>query len=269
MPQVFSFQETPDSRSESARPPSYTMQYRAVGEQNDYLVQSFALEATPVAIFRPAGKLYRQDIQTEPDGFENYLITVPYTPLQRDVASAHFSFDTTGATVTIKSAKQHVATFDNSGSVAGDWHKGAIGVQGDGQVEGADIVIPALKISYTYKHPQGNVSEAFARSLASVTGRTNANPWRSFPAGELLFIGATGSDGTDAEADVQYQFIGSSNATDLTIGDITNIVKAGHNYAWVEFEDEVQSGEPVRRPRRVHIERVYDTIDFATALGWS
>lgn len=261
-------QETPDSRMESMLPSSFTLRYRITGEQDQDAVAYYAIASTPTAALRPTGILYRQNIEIEPDGWANYLVTVPYGPLARDPGSISFSFDTTGATINIKAAKEHVATYDSGGVAAGDWHKGAIGVKGDGEVEGAEIVVPALKLSYGFRHPQGQVNESFARSLASVTGTTNSTTFRGFAAGELLFIGATGSDGTDAEAELQYQFIASQNESGISIGEVTSIVKQGHHYAWVEFKDEVTAGEAVRQPKRVHIERVYNSTNFAAVFGW-
>ena len=74
---------------------------------------------------------------------------------------------------------------------------------------------------------------------------------------------------TEAEADVSYQFISVPNESSLTIGEITGIVKEGQHVAWVEFEDEVHSGSPVKQAVRVHVDRVYDVLDFAAFFGWS
>lgn len=269
---IFTFEETPDSRQETSNPPSYELVYKAVGEHDDATVHAYALAATPSVVFRPTGSLYRKDVVREPDGWGQYTVRVPYGPLDSSslpAGSYTFDFDTTGATVKIKAAKAHVNAYTSSGATAADLHKGSIGVKSDGEVEGADIVIPALKLTYTFKHPSGVVDEAFARNIAAVTGRTNLNPFRGFAGEELLFIGGTGSDGTDSEAAVAYQFVASANESSLSIGDITGIVKKGHHYAWVEFKDEVDGGKAVRQPERVNIERVYDPVDFATVLGWS
>lgn len=268
----FQFEETPDSRQETAEPPTYTLVYKAVGETDDTIVQSYAYNATPIAVYRPSGVLYRKDIRREPDGWGQYLVTVPYGKLDKKstpTGSASFSFSTRGATINIKAAKAHVASYPG-GSAS---HKGAIGVKrsGDGSydVEGADIIIPALRLTYSFKHPMGVVTENFARTLASVTGRTNSATFRGFAAGELLYAGCDGSDGTDAEATIDYELIASGNEASLTIGEITGIVKEGHHIAWIEFEDDVDSGSPIHAPKVVHVERVYDSFDFATVFGWS
>lgn len=262
---IFTFDETPDSRQASAE--DYLLIYKAVNENDDAIVYNYAINATPSVVYRPTGAMYRQDIRVTPDGWNQYIVEVSYSLLSAtpfNVGTFAFSFDTTGATINIKAAKEHIASFPDAGP-----HGGAIGVKDDGEVEGADIIVPALKLTYTYKHPQGVVTEAYARLLASVTGMTNSVAFHGFEAGELLFAGANGSDGTNAEAELGYQFIGSANASGLTIGDISSIVKGGHNYAWVEFQDAVVSGKAARKPKRVNIERVYDSFNFATTFGWS
>lgn len=268
---AFTFEETPASRQESvdgSGSASYTLMYKAVGEFNDAVVMSYAYSLTPVSILVTSGLLYRKNITKDPDGWGQYLITVTYGKLDRKSVpsgSSTFSFDTSGATINIKAAKAHVASYPDSGN----WHKGAINVKGDGDVEGVDIIIPALKLTYTFNHPQGVITESFARTLAGVTGMTNSATFRGFAAGELLFAGASGSDGSEAEAAVSYTMIASNNESSLSIGDITGIAKAGHDYAWVEFEDGIDTGEPIRPPKRVHVERVYDSFNFASIFAWS
>ena len=143
-----------------------------------------------------------------------------------------------------------------------------IGVTGKGDVEGAEMIIPALKITYGFRHPQGVVDESFARTLARNTGKVNSDSWRGFDAGELLFIGASGSDGSEADAEVSYQFAASENAT-LTIGEIADVVKKGHEALWIEYEDDEEDDEAVQIPKRIHIERVYSDMSFASIFGWS
>lgn len=265
MPAIFSFEEMPDSRSFQAEPASYTLKYKADGEHDDAIVQAYALAATAVAAFTPAGTLYRQNVQVEPDGWGQYIVTVPYASRKKTTGDYTWSFDTSGATVKIKAAKEHIASYPDDG----DWHKGAIGVKADGEVEGVDIVIPALALTVTFNHPSGIVTLDYAKSLAQATGTTNSSTFLGFAAGELLFLGASGSDGSEAPASVSFKLAASQNVTDLSFGDITSIVKQGHHVAWVEFEDDIDTGEAVRPPKRVHIDRVYNSTDFASVFGWS
>ncbi len=265
---LYSFEETPASGQATTEPPTYTLIYKSVGEPSDFLVHQYALSLSPLTVARPTGVLYRKDVRCDPDGWNQYLVTVTYGRKEKNntpVGSYTFDFDTTGGVVKVKVAREHLASYPDDG----DWHKGVIGVKADGEAEGVDIVIPACKLTYNFRHPEGTVDEAFARAMSNATGYTNLNPFRDFPAGELLFMGAVGSDGSEAEATVGYQFVASANKDDLTMGEIAGIVKDGHAYAWAEIKDEIESGEAVRQAKRVHVERVYDPLDFASVFGWS
>lgn len=264
---IFTFDEMPESRSETYRPPTFNLVYNAVGEFRSDLVAAYALNATPITVLRQTGTLFRQDLQIEPNGWSNYIITVPYAPRTKEVGAATFSFDTTGGTLNLKCARQHIATYESSGVVAGNHHKGAIGVTKDG-VEGVEVVTPVLKLNYSFKHPAGQINETQARVIAGLTGSVNGDVWHGFQPGELLFLGGTGSDGTDAEAEVGYQFAASQNQSALSFGDINSIAKKGFEAYWVEFKNAVAEGNAARQPWRVHIERVYDPIAFQLVFPW-
>lgn len=258
--------EQADSRATTKD--SFNFVFKAVGEQDDSLVYEYAINNTPTSVLLVTGSLlWRQDISMTPVGWNQYLITVPYGPRDRRTGSASFSFDTTGATARIKCAKEHVKTYAASGVVNSNCHKGAINVTSDGNVEGAEIVIPALKLTATFRHPVGVVNDAYVKGLAAITGSMNSIRFRSYDPGELLFVGATGSYGTEAESELSYQFVASQNAT-LTIGDIADIVKKGHDYLWVEFVHKAQDGRPAVQPLRVHVERLYEPVDFGSYFGW-
>jgi hypothetical protein len=263
----FEFNERPDSRAWTVDPPGVTYRYKASGEHDDSIVLAYALSGTPTVVYSGVGALFRGNVQVDPDGHKQYVVTVPYGSRKNETGSATFRFDTTGATINIKAAKEHIASYP-SGAPANP-HKAAIGVTKDGQVEGADIVVPALRLTYSFRHPAGIINENHARALAGVTGMTNSATFRGFAAGELLYVGSAGEDGTETEASVDYNFVASKNVTDLRVGDILNIVKQGHHLLWIEFKNEVDSGKPVVQPERVHIERVYDAVNFAAIFGWS
>jgi hypothetical protein len=258
------FDERPHGRTFDANAATASRLYFCSGEQNEAIVYALASASIPPFVTTPIGLLYRQPIQLRETGHALFDITAPYGRRKREVGSSSFSFDTGGATVNVKVAKQHLASYP----IDGDLHKGAIGVKADGTVEGADMIIPACRMMYTFRHPLGQIGEYQAVTLARATGKTNANTFRGFAAGELLFAGASGSDGTESEAELTYNIIASENAT-ITMGDIAGIVKPGHAYAWAEFENEIAGGAPVVRPKAVHVEIVYGSIDFASVFGWS
>jgi len=259
--------EIPDSRYFTEDPPSETRRYRSVGEQDNLVVQLTAPFMIPQAVTTSVGILNRQPLELQPNGFGLYVITANFTPRKRAVGEFSFSFDTTGATVKRTTAFAHIGSYP-PGDPANP-HKGTIGVKRDGSVEGCDVVIPALRLTYTFRHPAAVVNESFARTLARNTGRTNSAVFRDFEIGELLFLGATGEGGSDAVTQVAYHFLASENATGMTFGDIADVAKAGHEYCWIEFQEEVAGGRGATQPLRVHVERVYGSCNFANVFGWS
>lgn len=267
MSRIFSFDEIPESRTSTLTPPSETRVWLAIGEPDDAVAKAYAYAATPVLISTPLGILYRQDVRGEPNGWGQHKFTVPYGQRNRTEGEWSWDYDTTGATTTIKCAKEHIASYPPDEANPNP-HKGAIGVTKDLDVEGAEITIPSLKFDITYNHPLGEITFPYAKALASITGRTNSTPFLTFEPGELLFLGSTGSDGTNSPATAKYSFAASSNVTDLTFGEITSIVKQGWHVAWVEFKKDVAAGQATAPPKRVHVERVYDGFDFASFFGW-
>lgn len=264
----FRFFLPPNAVDSTASPPSQTVKYRAIGSDNAGFVNSYALGATPAIVSTIYGTLYRQDIAVRKTGHKQFDITVPYGTRKNETGEWTWDFDTTGGTVHISHARSEVARYPST--TAPD-QKGAIGVNGD-EVEGTDIIIPVLKVNVNFRHPLGVITIAQAKFLSNITGSVNSQPFLSFDPGEVLFLGARGSDGSTAESTVNYQFAMSSNATGLSIGDITGIAKKGHEYLWVRYEDAEATADsvvqPVRLAKFVYIDQVYPTTDFATALGF-
>lgn len=271
----FSFNETPESRAQSSgtsSTASHTLTYIANGEQDDYTVHAYAIANTPTYVVRPTGTLYRNGISVRPNGFQQYIVEVSYGKLDKNSLPSNsytFNFDTTGGTTNVKCGKSHIASYNSGGTVSSPDHKGAIGVRSDGTVDGVDIIIPKLRINLSFKFASGSVTAAYMKSLAAITGCTNSKRYLGFDAGELLFLGATGSNGSNMEMEVTYSFEASGNVTGLSSGGITGIAKKGHEYLWHEFDDQVDTGKPVTRAKYVHIEQVYDSADFEATFAWN
>lgn len=266
----FTFEEIPSSRPITTDPPAVTLKYKAAGEANEQFVLAYAIANTFNFVFTSMGTLWRQPISIEPDGFAQYIVTVPYGRKKQDVLSVNFAFSTGGGSIRIKASRATRNSYKAAGE-AGNIpdHGGAIGVGADGAVEGVDVVIPSLRMTYSFRHPQGIVNEATAITLARATGKVNSATFRGFPPGELLFLGANGGDGTDAEATVAYDFAASENIASMSIGAIANIAKRGHDYLWISFEPAADEGRAVQKPLFAYVEQVYEEIDFAAVLGWS
>jgi hypothetical protein len=184
------------------------------------------------------------------------------------------SFDTTGGT-------QHITQACSVGSGGTlDFEKrfpssatnmsGAIGVDSNG-VNGVDIVVPQLQWQESYDVPNAYVTSAWIRGVSGITGTTNNAAFRGFEAGEVLFVGCSGSQEWDDQKgrgpwSLSFRFVASKNVTGQTIGSITGIEKKGHEYLWVRYEDAVSSGTLLKQPKAVYVSKVYKDSDFS-ALG--
>ena len=261
---AFSFYERPNSRDSTNSPPAVTLRYVAQGEHSSSFVNAYALAGTPAIVVHQNQILYRQDIQLEPAGYDVYYATIPYAQQKKENGSFHLTFDTTGGTLNLKASKQTVASYPEGAPN----HGGAIGVKSNKEVEGADIVIPALKISVHFKHPAGIISIPRIKQLARWTGNVNSDTFLTFAAGEILFLGCSGSEGTDSPTEIGYQFACSENLQNTVIGGITVAQKDGWDVAWIQFKDDVDAGKPIKPPAFIHVERVYERITLATALGF-
>ena len=261
---VFRFRERPTSRQSTGNPPTYTLEYVAAGTSDDFFVRAFALQATPLLVSTIHGTLYRQDLALEPQGSDIFYVRVPYAERKSEQGQFRLSFDTTGGTLLMKCAKEHVATYPNAGTYH---HGGAINVHGD-EVEGTEVIGPALKITVHFTHPAGIITLPQIKFLARITGRTNSDTFLTFAPGETLFLGASGSEGSDAPTEVGYQFAMSENLHNQIIAGINVAQKKGWDIVWFEFEKEVREGKRVKLPQYIHVDRVYESVPLALALGF-
>jgi hypothetical protein len=261
------WKEKRSSREATTNPAGKVLRYTASGENDDAIVHSYALSVTPALYATPAGLLYRQDVRISPVGFELYDVEVPYADKKHDTGSFQLSFDTTGGTVHITTSKQTVNAY-GTGATTAD-HQQSIGVTGpDKDPEGAEIVIPVLKLTATFRHPHGVITIPQIKNLARWTGKVNSDPFLTFAPGEVLFLGCTGQEGTDAPTEIQYHFACNENLTNLSIGGITVANKKGHDLYWIQFKSAIANNAGTRQPKGVYVERVYDTLPLATSLGF-
>jgi hypothetical protein len=144
-------------------------------------------------------------------------------------------------------------------------YRSAIDVQ-DGKPQGVDRVIPATKMTLTYRLQRPADPFAFAALSDSLVGTFNSAPMLGKAAGELLYLGGDGNFGNKIDPEMQFSWAASVNAT-ISIGSIVDIEKKGHDYLWLIYEDE-QTGEGddthvVTKPRAAYVERIYTEADHS------
>ncbi len=262
------FFQIPNGISTTATEPSATYKYRLIGTASENEANAYAAASTPFIVTAIEGVLYRADIECQRTAYNQWDVTVPYDRINRRLGEFTFDFDTTGGKIHITNAKAEVRRYP--AATAPDQF-GAIAVDGD-EVKGTEIIVPALKVNIQYKHPAGVVTMAYAKFLAGITGTVNSDDFLSFAPGEVLFLGASGSDGTNAEAAMNYSFAMSANASGLNIGGISGVVKKGWEVAWIRYHDTITSADgkdnPTRVAKYVYIDRVYEEINMTLALGF-
>ena len=238
----------------------------ALNFASDEAAYIYALNSTPMIQTHPVtGTLYRQTVDMSPQGGGIYYFRVPYGKTKKESGNYTLSFDTTGGTLHITQAKESIAKYPDVAATPPS--HGVIGVHEE-EIDGTDIIIPALKMSVDFEHPMGIITAARIKDLARWTGRTNSTPFFGFDPGEVLFLGATGSEGTDQPTSAQYQFAMSENLANQVIGGIAVSSKKGWEIAHMTYVSDVEDDRPIMRVEFVYVERVYDTFDMAAALGF-
>jgi hypothetical protein len=201
-------------------------------------------------------------------------------PLRTPDDPPELSFDTTGGTAhfTQKAAlRDYVAktavyesvvkTAVGNGTLKPEYkHDGAIGVTPDLDVEGVDLVVPKLALTYRKLWLRSAVTSAFVKNLARITGKTNDAPFWGYAAEELLFMGARGQTQGNFYS-IEYIFDASENIAAFDAGPEFDfpVIKKGHDYFWVWYKRTVKDDEKVVRPTAeiAYVDKVYLTADFS------
>jgi hypothetical protein len=272
-------------------PSSYLKSYKVFGTSDDQLLHadcngyisntlqywnyptmggaaSFKLRAESYSTDYLGDECFKVTIQYEKAGADDLTVETP-APLRRTR-----QFDTSGGTAHITQAKSETA-YALAGATA-TARKSAINVNGD-RVDGVDIVEPALSWTETYDVPSAYVTSAYIKTAASLTGTVNDAAFRTFAAGEVLFLGLSGSQESDTQKgngpwSLSYKFVASPNAgasgtiPAITVGDITGIEKKGHDYMWVNYQQEANSStsQLYAKPIEVYVNKVYRDGSFSS-----
>ena len=194
-----------------------------------------------------------------------WKVVVKYAPWKYQapqLPEPQFSFDTGGGTQHIT---QSLAVMGTYGVVADCG--GAIGFDGE-NVAGVDITVPVYNFSETYNFRADQVTQAYKMAIFALTGTVSSGAFRGFAAGEVLFLGASGSRrGSDPDDDweVTFKFAASPNKTGIQVGSITGIAKRGWDYMEVRYAADVDATAKamVKKPVGVIVHKVYQDGNLA------
>ena len=251
-----------------------TLRYILQGTDDDTVVRT-TVDATAPADYKGLGQ---QDYEMRPlggtPGKEIWEVEVTYsngttqkeperTQNPPQTGDSSFSFNTGGGTQHIS---QSLATIASYKAVANPNNppdnKQAIGVHGD-QVDGVDIVVPVLNFAETHYLALGTVTAAYVKTLARLTGTVNDATFKGFDAGEVLFLGASGSQRGDQDWEIAFNFAANENVTGISVGDIAGIDKQGFHYLWVRYVEVEDQNHLTKRPEYVYVEQIYQSRDFS------
>lgn len=258
------FESRRSTKATQATQSSAELGYVVRGTDDDLAARAAAESAAP-AVY---DGLPRQSVQVEPLGPQLWDVAVRYGTADSGGSTpspgeSSFAFETGGGTQHVTQSKQTVARHAPPGATAPDFH-GAVGVTDDG-VDGVDIAVPVYQFSETHYFTNAAVTNAYKGTLFALTGKTNSGGFRGFAAGEVLFLGASGSRrGDTGDWEITFRFAASPNATGLSVGSIVGVAKKGWEYLWVRYADvqDAASKAIIKRPSAVYIERMYDQGNF-------
>lgn len=150
-------------------------------------------------------------------------------------------------------------------------YKGAINVSEDG-VLGVDVF--AREHRFSRSRYFASITAAYEALLADLAFTTNAATFEGFAIGEVLFLGAHGTQRGDSDWELIYEFGRIPNSSQITVGDITigngsAVVKYGWDYLWCRYErvEDATAGQLVMRPSSAHIEQVYASSSWTNIFN--
>ena len=200
-----------------------------------------------------------------------WLCTIPYGPrIVPEAGSQSYSFDTSGGTQHITQSRETTATPPGGGTAPN--FKGAIEVSKSG-VAGVDVPAPRYEFTVTRRIAIGSWTAAYEASLYALTGKSNAASFsvtmrggtRTFAAGEVCFLGASGSESSGNEwIDVTYKFTASPNLTNIDIGGVITVTsKLGQEHLWVNYAEKKVGDYIVYNPVAAYVARIIPSGNFS------
>ena len=248
-----------------------THHYGVVGTISEADARSLTMAALGPVIATAYGTMFRGECRTTQTHYNQWDTEIDYLPRPTDIGTWTWTGDGTGVTEHVTHSQETIAVYPPSATALTRF-KGGINWDGK-EFQGADIIVPAGRLTVTFNHPAGVMTLAYFRYLQSLAGYVNSDAWLGFAAGEVRFLGPICSDGTATDAQAVYNFDLSANRTGLTVGSIGGIYKLGWHLLWLLSKDSTTTVDgkvvPSREAELVYIERMSSTIAFGLAFGFS
>lgn len=224
------------------------------------MARSYAIGATGWKY----GSLWRQDLRVDPAGVNLWDVEVTYGTLagkQPEAGDVRWTFDTTGGTMHITNALEHIADYPSTAPN----HGGAIGVSDSG-IEGCEIGTAARKWTETWMMNALSVGFSYGDTLEALTFTTNSETFRGKPAGHVLFLGASGGGSTKDPRyfEMTFNFATGRAISSATICGISGVSKLPWEWLWYEYEKQTgENSKKIQKLIAIHRERVFDPGNFS------
>jgi hypothetical protein len=245
-----------------------TLHFLILGTDNDATAETALLDEIDAT--------YRGLVRGQPNlkhiGYEAWHATVEYidpdSPDAEDppeTGESEYHFEIGGETVHITQSISTISKTKAGGGDAPDF-KGAIGIQPDGSIAGVDVFAPTFHFSETHYLAVAAVTAAYKATLAGLAYHVNNDTFKGHPAGEVLSMGASGSQRGSDDWQISFPFGARKNEANVSIGGVITVPAVkGWEYLWVlyrEKEDAVAK-KIVQQPLAAYVEQVYPTGDLS------
>ncbi len=240
----------------------------------DYTDAEEAMSAVHSIAPKVIGNMALQKISVQENhGNGTFVIDANYVPqsssgsinIAPEKTPIKCSFSTIGGSAVRTQAIKQVMT---PGAIS--MHNG-INFNGE-SFEGIEVVTRHLTETYTKTFKASHYNSTYKRTLAQLSGKVNKEPFKSWEAGEVLFLGASTNYSTaDKYIEVTFQFAIELNKKGFDFaGFHLPQRKRGWDYMWAHYQDEInQNGDNkilMPKAKGVYVAQVYDFSIF-TALG--
>jgi hypothetical protein len=139
-------------------------------------------------------------------------------------------------------------------------------------VKGCTVKVPQMELTATVSiaplAPDALLT--YIQGLSAIQGKTNAAPWRGFAKNTVLFNYPRIKHKRTEKTTLVFSFTLGSHITvadNFKIAEIGPIEKLAHEYLWVYYVMDDESGQVLMKPKQVMVETVYLEGDFA-AIGF-
>lgn len=182
------------------------------------------------------------------------------------IGDDEYGFEIGAGSYTIYESKATVLGYTASGEASAQPNlNGLINVDADGTVNGVQVPPGTPQIlTRSYGLNASLFTESYYRTLCGLVYHKNAGSFLGFDAGEVLFLGASGTKRGDVVS-MQYRFGVELNWSGYSVHPLFSpVTKQGWDYWWVYYEDREDTTAKRLLPKPIagFVERIFDAGNF-------